>query len=400
MGVRPMQANVDLRVDILSSALADKAFDLIICGSIGACESVRFIRQLRRIGARIQPWLTYSGSQFITETSVSWAAGEKAITHLDGRAFHIATKDALIIAPASANFLSKLALGIADTPSLTLALSYLGTKKPIIVVANMQESLFLAPTLQKNLQSLAPFVTFLDARHEEQKLKFPEPHILADQIAHVINRPLRPDKPVLVTMGSTRGYIDDVRFVTNASTGSLGSEICHELYRRGFETIVACGSARVEPLVYSEKRLTYTNGEMLEFCLEKSRLGLYAGIFVAAVLDFIPSTTAKGKISSDQAQLHIEMKRSEKIISKLNQFIGPKIGFKLGSNLTQIEMDQLASTYLDRYQLDLIVVNDIKQLSPTDHPARIYRRNGDIQVSSCVNRREIAASIVAFIEQF
>jgi phosphopantothenoylcysteine decarboxylase/phosphopantothenate--cysteine ligase len=106
-----MSQTHDLFVARRSNTLRGKTLDIAVSGSIAAMESPRFLRSLRRLGAEVVPWLSAGGSQFITETSLSWASGgKKVIQHFSGEAPHIAVNDALIIAPASANILSKISI--------------------------------------------------------------------------------------------------------------------------------------------------------------------------------------------------------------------------------------------------------------------------------------------------
>ena len=95
----------DLLVNLSSDALAGKLIDVVVSGSIGAVESVRFIRSLRRLGAEVQPWLTKGGSMFTTETALSWAAARPCRMSFEGTASHISMGDACVIAPASASML-------------------------------------------------------------------------------------------------------------------------------------------------------------------------------------------------------------------------------------------------------------------------------------------------------
>ena len=160
-------ANSDLEVKIHSIALAQKSIDLICSGSIAAIESPRLIRALRRLGAHVRPYLTDGGRQFITPMALSWAANHQTVTEFSGTAPHIASGDALVVAPASASFIQKIAHGVCDSPASALAASYLGQKKRVLVLPNMHDSLFDAPAFQKNLATINPWVTILGGRLEE-----------------------------------------------------------------------------------------------------------------------------------------------------------------------------------------------------------------------------------------
>ncbi len=356
----------DLHVNISSDALSGKLIDVIISGSIGAVESVRFIRALRRLGAEVQPWLTQGGSLFTTETALSWAAARPCRTGFDGSASHISLGDACVIAPASASILAKIASGTTDTAASALIASYLGMKKPCYLVANMHDSMFESPFVRDNLQKVRTYCEVLESRKEEGKQKFPEPKILADEIAHRLNR--RHDQ-ILVTMGTTRGYIDDVRYISNYSSGALGSRIAEEFYRQGFQTSVVQGPCPIKPQTFTKLIAVETNEEMGRAVLEIEKLGLSGAIFAASVLDFIPTEKKSGKIRSSE-NLHVQFQATPKIIASLTTKLRFKVGFKLESAPASTELAQL---YLSKYNLSHLVMNQLQNVSAQSHTADIWR---------------------------
>ena len=210
----------DLDVTRLSDALNGRRLDVVVSGSIGAVESVRFLRALRRLSASVTPWLTKGGAQFVTPLALSWAADAPAISEFTGTAPHIGTTDAVVVAPASASLIGKIAHGITDTPAAALVTSYLGQGRPVILVPNMHDSLASAPAVLRNLERVSgwPGVTVIRARTEEAKHKFPDPATLADEVAHQVNRERHALPTTLVTMGTTRGYVDRVRYFSNYSS--------------------------------------------------------------------------------------------------------------------------------------------------------------------------------------
>ena len=173
----------DLQVNSISNSLSGKSIDVVITGSIGSVESVRFLRSLRRLGADVFPWLSKGAFQFTTETAVSWAAAQPVTTEFSGTASHIALRDACVIAPASASIIAKIANGITDTPTSALIASYLGQGKPVLLMPNMHDSLLQAPAVSENLNKISSWIHMLQPRQEEGKQKFPEPKHLADQVS-------------------------------------------------------------------------------------------------------------------------------------------------------------------------------------------------------------------------
>lgn len=384
----------DLHVATISRALTSKKVHVIVSGSIGAVESVRFIRALRRLGATVQPVLTPGGAQFITADALTWAAASATITNYSGDATHIADGDACVVAPASANFIAKIAQGIADQPGHSLVLSYLGQKKPVIVLPSMHDSLLMAPPVQQNLTLLGSWAHILEPRQEEGKQKFPNPRELADQVAHLLNRSAaRP--AVLVAMGTTRGYIDDVRYISNYSSGRLGTAISEELYRSGNPVHVVTGPVEFAPSVYSSLRRIETVAELQQACHQALNETCDALVMAASVLDYEPEVRLTGKLKSRQP-LSVNFKPTPKIIRDLHPRSGIKVGFKLESG-TDPEQDRVtAQSYFDDYGLSLLVMNHWQTIGGNDHPTILYQRSGTGTVIPGIrlqNRHDLACAL-------
>lgn len=404
-----MSYRSDLEVERLSDALSGRSLDVVVSGSIGAVESVRFLRALRRLGAQVTPWLTAGGAQFVTPLALAWAAGRPTRDSFSGDASHIALADACVVAPASAAMIGKVAAGITDTPATALVTSYLGQGKPVLMLPNMHGSLTTAPALQRNLAQLAAWgIHMLGARHEEDKLKFPEPAVLADEVAHKLNTALLAQSkvstfqgqktlPVLVTMGTTRGYIDDVRYLSNYSSGALGTAITEELYRRGCQVTVIAGPSPIQPKSYAELIEVESNEDMAGAVNKCMSQGARAAIFAASVLDFAPARRHSGKLSSAKIDaLSLELKKMPKIIDQVSATNMIKVGFKLEASLTADRARDLAQEYIHRYGLSLIVINDLADVNATRHRARLFFRDSSnrASVEKVLNsKREIATSI-------
>ena len=364
----------DLQVEPQSDALEGTTLDVIVSGSIAAVESVRFVRALRRLGAKVVPWLTDGGAQFITETALAWAADHDVRRGFSGSVSHLATGDACVVAPASSNFIQKIAYGTTDTAPSALVASYLGLKKPVLVLPNMHDSLAKAPAVQRNLQTLSAIqddgCVLLDPRLEEGKQKFPLPEVLAAQVAHHINRK-NASKRILVTMGTTRGYIDDVRYLSNYSSGGLGSAIVEEFYLQGFTTDVICGPCPITPRFTSEIHTVQTTEEMALAVQGAAKRLPAAGIFAASVLDYAPADRQPGKLKSGQDSLTINCLPTPKIIGLLEGKNIVKIGFKLESDLDAEKIQTLAADYGKRYQLRFMVLNALSDVSAHKHKATL-----------------------------
>jgi phosphopantothenoylcysteine decarboxylase / phosphopantothenate---cysteine ligase len=391
----------DLHVLPISDALLGKRVDVVISGSIAAVESVRFIRALRRLGADVTPWLSKGGSQFITPMAVAWAAGREPVLGFSGSESHIASGDAVVVAPASANMLANIVRGNTDSHCTALIASALGQKKPVAILPAMHDSLKEAPAIKMHLETVRLWknLHLLQPRTEEGKQKFPEPETLADQVAHHINSPHRPKHPVLITMGTTRGYIDDVRYISNYSSGKLGSIITEELYRQGYTTEVIAGPSEHKPRLPNALHNVLTTTEMLTECERIASKGLTAGVFCASVLDYEPSEKTMGKLRSGHDSLTITFKPTAKIIEKIYVSHGPKIGFKLEVGLSEKKASEIATDYMSRYSLEALIVNELTAVSSSEHKALGFLKKSAEERPSTLNSKvDIAHFITKIID--
>jgi phosphopantothenoylcysteine decarboxylase/phosphopantothenate--cysteine ligase len=363
----------DLSVEPIANALKDWHIDVIVSGSIGSVESVRLIRALRRLGASVYPWLSPGGAQFITPLALEWAANRHCMTEFAGLASHLATRHACVIAPCSANFAANIAAGKASDPSLAVTQSYLGQKLPVIVVPTMHDS--LKPSAANALQALtARGAQLVPVRVEEGKQKFPEPAILADQIAHLLNHRKYASKPgVLVTLGGTRAAIDAVRSIQNHSTGALGTMICHELFRRGFVVDAVVGTGEVKPTALLNGYERCETFAAMQQAVGEKKSNRAASIFAAAVLDYVPEQSVSSKISSGQKQLSVQLKPTEKIIDLVSSPV--KIGFKLFEQVDDLE--KLAKSYCQKYGLSLLIANHVHTVGANNHQAEFFWPDGN-----------------------
>jgi phosphopantothenoylcysteine decarboxylase/phosphopantothenate--cysteine ligase len=386
----------DLHVEPVSGALAGKTVELIVTGSIGAIESVRFARSLRRLGAEVRVTMSKGATQFVTPLALEWASANSVQTDFSGMASHVAQGDVCVIAPSSANFLHKLAAGITDTPCAALATSYCGTDKPVLILPNMHSSLSEAPAVKENLARVAGWGVIVSTRDDEHKKKFPEPAALADFVAHHTNLK---QKRVLNVFGGTKAYLDDVRYLGNYSSGALGSLTTEELYRRGYEVDAVVGSAEVLPNSFSTLTRIQTNSELESTCTQL--IGKAdALIFAAAVLDYIPAHRSSGKIRSGKTSMQIELVPTKKIIADLTPKTGVKIGFKLEVDQPSPKAAaQLAQDYIKKYRLSRVVINVLADISMHNHAAYVFdRSSGNNAMQQIVGKRDLAFSIAQHIE--
>ncbi|MEW6284118.1 MAG: bifunctional phosphopantothenoylcysteine decarboxylase/phosphopantothenate--cysteine ligase CoaBC, partial [Candidatus Eremiobacterota bacterium] len=236
---------MDSRKDIqgtLSSRLDGRAIALGISGSVAALEAPRLARLLMRHGAEVHPVLTPAACELIAPAALDWATGNAPVVRLTGRAEHLelcgreGICKLLLVAPATANTLGKMALGLDDTPLTTVATTALGAGIPVMVAPGMHEPMYHHPAVRDNLARLERIgVQVVPPLLEEGKAKMASPEcILEAVLARLGSRRLR-GRRVLLTAGPTREPLDAVRVITNPSSGRMGVELAREASLRGAE---------------------------------------------------------------------------------------------------------------------------------------------------------------------
>lgn len=367
---------------VKSSKLEGKTIVLGITGSIAAVESVKLIRELIRHGADIVPVLSKEAQRIIHPNSIEFASGKKPIVELDGSVPYVdlcgmgGIASALLIAPATANTISKVACGIADTPVTTFACSALGSGIPILIAPSMHESMYRQKVLKDNIARLAKMgVIFIGPKIEENKAKMVSLQEVVSALTRTLSDSDMKGKRVVVIAGSTEERIDEVRAITNRSSGQMGAELARDAYERGAGVELWLGRAEIDPPSFIKLRRFGSVSDLAK--LAKGIRCDYCAI-PAAISDFRPKKR-RGKISSGEKSLSIELTPTPKIIELIRRKSRRIriIGFKLESGLSTSELTKKALDKLQRSNLDLIVANDVKNIGQVSGKIVLIGKSGD-----------------------
>ncbi len=289
--------------------LAGKRILLIIGGGIAAFKMAELIRLLRREGAAVTPVLTEAAKQFVTPLTISTLAGEAVHDALfdltrEAEIGHIQMSraaDLLVVAPASADLLAKMAAGLANDLASTLLLA---TDKPVLAVPSMNVRMWLHPATQRNVATLmADGVTFAGpvdgdmacGEHGPGRMIEPE-QILAAIRLQLGAGPLA-GRHVLVTSGPTHEPIDPVRYIANRSSGAQGTAIAAALRDLGARVTFVTGPAEVAPPAGVQVIAVETARQMLDAV--RAALPADAAVFAAAVADWRVANAAGHKMKKD-----------------------------------------------------------------------------------------------------
>ncbi|MCX8172166.1 MAG: bifunctional phosphopantothenoylcysteine decarboxylase/phosphopantothenate--cysteine ligase CoaBC, partial [Archaeoglobaceae archaeon] len=228
-----------------SKRLEGKKIVLGVTGSIAAVECVKLARELARRGAEVFAVMSEAATKIIHPYALEYATGNRVVTEITGMVEHInylgvdGFADLYLIAPATANTISKIANGIDDTPVTTFATTALGSKKPLIIAPAMHASMIENKAVQENIEKLKKMgIEIIDPKYAEGKAKFPDIERICLHVERKLYSKEFSGKKVLVTAGPTYEQIDPVRFISNRSSGLIGKEIALELWRRCAQVVL------------------------------------------------------------------------------------------------------------------------------------------------------------------
>jgi phosphopantothenoylcysteine decarboxylase/phosphopantothenate--cysteine ligase len=348
-----------------------------VTGGIAAYKAADLLRTLQDRGLEVQVVMTRSACEFVTPLTFAALSGRKVITEMFGRGQgeanvesaieHIAVAqaiDALVVAPATANVLAKMAQGIADDFLTTLCLA---TKAPLIVAPAMNVNMWENEATQKNVEVL---------RGRGVKIVDPDEGYLAcgmtgagrlasvESIARAVFETLGlrddlKDETVLITAGPTEEPLDAVRYLSNRSSGKMGYALAEASRRRGARVILVSGPTRLEPPAGVIVERVRTTDEMAQAVLEHLEEASVV-LMAAAVADFKPASVRRGKIKKRDGVPSVELAPTADILAEIARRRRPEqlvVGFAAEAE----NVIENAAAKLRSKGLDMVVANDVMQ---------------------------------------
>ncbi|MDC2984041.1 bifunctional phosphopantothenoylcysteine decarboxylase/phosphopantothenate--cysteine ligase CoaBC [Candidatus Pelagibacter sp.] len=347
----------------------NKKILLIICGGISAYKSLELIRLFKRNGARVKTILTKNAKEFVTPLSVSSLSQEKVYDDIfsaenEAEMDHISLSrwaDAVLVAPITANTISKVALGNAEDLASTVLLA---SNKQIFLAPAMNVRMWEHPSTKENILKLKSFGYKIIgpeigdmACGEYGEGKMTEPNEIVNTLKNYFSNLDKNKKlKALVTAGPTNEYIDPVRFITNKSSGKQGYEIAKCLRDNGFDTTLISGKTSIKPLDGVNFVSVETAEEMFKESL--NNLPTDVAIFSAAVSDFKVKNYKSTKIKKNE-EFNLELEKNIDILNHISNHnsLRPKltIGFAAETN----DLSTNAKEKLNEKNCDWIIANDV-----------------------------------------
>ncbi|WP_179373032.1 bifunctional phosphopantothenoylcysteine decarboxylase/phosphopantothenate--cysteine ligase CoaBC [Nitrosopumilus ureiphilus] len=357
-------------LDIVSSKgveLIDKKIVLCVAGSVAAYKAIELARLLMRHGADVTCVASNAVTKLIQPDYFKWATGNEVITKLTGELEHIKLadykqSDLVIVYPATANTLGKLANGIDDTPVSTVLTVGFGSKIPILMCLAMHESMYDNSAVKKNIEFLKNKIQFLSPQMVEGKAKAPEPEDVLDIVLKKFGfTSILKNKKVLMTAGPTLEFIDPIRVITNLSSGKTGVLLASQLISAGAKVTIVYGPGNEKPPKGAKIINVKTSKEMLDATKNELKKKFDVVIMAAAASDYTPENVFKSKIKSDKKSLTIRLKKAPKIIEQVRKFQKDAllVGFKAESNISKSALIKSAQKKLKDVDADIMIANDI-----------------------------------------
>jgi len=394
------------------SELKNKNIVLGITGSIAAYKAVEIIRLLKDENCRVYPVMTRSATYFIHPLTIQSIAREKVTLSLfknkDEGIKHISLStvaDALLIAPATANIIGKIAGGIADD---ILTTTVMATRAPVVIAPAMNERMWENPLVQQNVTKLKSlgyrFVGPEEGRlacQDRGKGRMSEPAEIVDFLKEIFSR--RKDlqgKSFIVTAGPTREPVDMVRFISNYSSGKMGFSIAEEALERGAEVVLITGPTCIDP-PKGVKLYRVETAQQMRDRIKEHFHHVDGLIMAAAVADFRPLQFYKGKIKKEgRDRITLEMVKNPDILEEVGKVKGKRV--LVGFCAETENLLQKAKEKLQNKNLDLVVANDLTQegagFGTETNKVVLLDSRGEVKSLPLMSKREVARNILDHIK--
>ncbi len=345
---------------------------LCVTGSVAAVKSPELARKLMRHGADVYPVMSKDAQEIIHPNLLHWATGNPVVTSLTGASEHLQLAgnwegkvDLVLVAPSTANTISKIVNGIDDTPVTIVVSCAIGSKIPVLVAPAMHEPMYENPFVMESLRKLEEAgIEIIQPVLEEGKAKMASEDAILEAVVSKLSARDMGDLKVLVSAGPTLEYIDPVRVISNRSSGKMGVAIALEAKRRGAEVVLVYGPGSARPPVGVRVVQVETTDQMHEAVaseLKRSKVDLFFS--AAAAADFAPLDPAESKIPSRYvSELTLKLKPTSKILP-LGKILSPStvvVAFK-AEHAEGFDPSKSAEELFESSGCDFVAVNDVSR---------------------------------------
>jgi phosphopantothenoylcysteine decarboxylase/phosphopantothenate--cysteine ligase len=391
----------------MGQRLDGKTVVLALTGGIACYKAAELVRALTRAGATVRVMMSAGAEQFITPLTLQTLSGHPVATSTfdltqESEIGHIRladSADVIVIAPATANIIGKIAAGIADDLITTVLLA---TRAPVVLAPAMNVHMYENRIVQANLERLRqhgfriaePGEGFLACGYEG-KGRLADLEVLLAEVGRALSSHDLAGEHVLITAGPNREPLDPVRFISNRSTGKMGFALAAAAWRRGAEVNLIAGPTTL-PTPHGVRRCDVSTAEQMRHAVMAAYEPATIVLMAAAVADYRPARVAKEKLKKGSGGMVLELERTADILAELAPRKGPRILVGFAAETEQVTAN--AERKLVEKDLDLIVANDV---AGTDtgfevdtNAVTIIDRNGHQKSVPLMSKDEVADHIL------
>jgi phosphopantothenoylcysteine decarboxylase/phosphopantothenate--cysteine ligase len=387
----------------VSVVIKDKNIVLGVTGGIAAYKALELTRLLKKEGAVVWPLMTNSATKFISPLSFETIAGKPVLYDLfaptgGSGISHIELADRadlLVIAPATANIIGKIASGIADDLLSTVVMA---TGAKVLIAPAMNHRMYENPIVKGNIEKLkdggysivGPAEGELACGWEGKGRLAPLDEIM-DGIEECLSKKDLTGEKVLVTAGSTREAIDPIRFVTNASSGRMGYALAKAAKRRGAEVVLVSGPSTL-PVPSGVTFVKVTTADEMGEAATRYFPQSTVVVMAAAVSDYRPVKSYPTKVKKEDGSLTIELERTQDILKEMGMKRNGQV--LVGFALETEDVVNNASKKLGEKNLDMVVANSPKGLSSETNQVTVIDREKNVESLPLLLKQEVAERIL------
>lgn len=387
--------------------LQGKTIVVGVTGGIAVYKAVELVRLLTKAGASVQVVMTRAATEFVTPLTFQTLSGNPVHTELfnliqEQEIGHISLADradALVIAPATANCIGKLANGIADD---LLTTTVMATKAPVLLAPAMNVNMYENPVYQENEQKLRRLgYRFVDpepgllACGWQGKGRLASPEQIFAELCRLLTVQDLAGQTLMVTAGPTREELDPVRFISNHSSGRMGYALAQAAYRRGARVILVSGPVAL-PAPYGVERIMVESACQMHQAVMDRVADCSVVVKAAAVADYRPAARSQQKIKKQGERLVIELERNPDILAELGRLNRRPVLVGFAAETTDLRSH--ADTKLAAKNLDMIVANDVTQegagFNVSTNICQLLFRDGRVEQLSLMSKEALAELIL------
>ena len=346
--------------------LANQRIALCITGSVAAVKCHELARELMRHGADVRVVMTQDATRLVTPQLMHWATGNPVVSELTGKLEHVELAtwaDIILVAPATANTLSKVACAIDDTPVTSVISVAMGLGKLVAMVPAMHGSMYSHKLLQDNLKRLkAADVNVLEPKLVEGKAKLPGVEEMTNFVIDLLGPKDMVGVRVLITAGPTIEHIDPIKFITNKSSGKMGIAVARAATSRGADITLIYGPGSEEPPAGVKVIRVRTTTEMRKAFVNEMKRRPDIVVSTAAPQDFVVAKISKEKLRHYKP-LSLKLVPAPRVVDGARE-LAPKafiVGFKAEYDVSAKQLKAAAVGKLREGEFDMVIANDVSR---------------------------------------